>query len=94
MNSSIAVADGQTIALAGLIQTSVTKTDTGIPVLKDIPYAGYLFKSNSVTKDRTELLLLITPHVVRDPSSARAVTDEIRRKLSVLTTPEPRAAAR
>jgi general secretion pathway protein D len=88
VNTSIGVHDGQTIALGGLIQTSVTKSDTGIPYLGDIPYLGYLFKSHTVNRSRTELLLLITPHVLRDADNATAITDEIRRKLPLITQPQ------
>ena len=95
VNSSIAVQDGQTIALAGLIQTSVTKSDTGIPVLGDIPYLGNLFKTHSVTKARTELVLLLTPHVIRNPETARAITDELRLKFPLLApAPQPGHGAR
>jgi general secretion pathway protein D len=84
VNSAIAVQDGQTVALAGLIQRSVNKSDTGIPFLDEMPYLGYLFKSHSVNTSRTELILLLTPHILRDPDSAAAVTDDIRRKLPLV----------
>ena len=88
VNSSVAVQDGQTIALAGLIQTSVTKSDTGIPILGDIPYLGYLFKTHSVSKARTELVLLLTPHVIRNPETARAITEELQQKFPLLSPPQ------
>jgi len=84
VNSAIAVGDGQTIVLAGLIQTSTTRSDTGIPYLMNIPGLGFLFKSHSFTKDHTELLLLLTPHVIRDQLSAGAISDEVRRKVPLV----------
>ena len=89
INSSVSVQDGQTIALGGLIQDSRTDSKGGIPLLKDIPYLGVLFSTRNLTTSRTELLVLITPHVVRDRESARAVTDELRTKLPLLTGPLP-----
>jgi general secretion pathway protein D len=89
INSSVSVQDGQTIVLGGLIQDSRTDTKSGIPILKDIPYLGVLFSLRNLSTSRTELLVLITPHVVRDRESARAVTDELRSKLPLLTSPLP-----
>jgi general secretion pathway protein D len=79
--SSVAVADGETIALGGLFSNQVSRTKNGIPLLQDIPYLGYLFTSTTDSVSRDELLVLITPHVVDDIKKARAVTDELRHKL-------------
>src|SRR5262249_46638536 len=62
--SSIAVQDGQTIALGGLIRDKDTQEKTGIPYLNDIPYLGFLFGNTNGEHDRTELLVLLTPRVV------------------------------
>jgi general secretion pathway protein D len=87
--SSVSVQDGQTIALGGLIQDNRTVGKSGIPILMDIPYLGALFGVRTVSNKRTELIVLITPHVVRDRNSARAVTEELRGKLPLLTGPLP-----
>jgi general secretion pathway protein D len=84
--SSIAVQDGQTIALGGLISDSRTKSRTGVPLLSDIPVIGALFSSTSINSTRTELIVLITPHVVRDQKSAQDVTEEFRAKLPLIRT--------
>jgi general secretion pathway protein D len=86
LNTTVTIADGQTVALGGLIKDSRSKSKNGIPVLQDIPGFGWLFGTRNNTLTRTELIALITPHVVRDPASARAVTDELQRKLP-LTVP-------
>ena len=86
VNSSIAIADGQTIALAGLISDTRSHTKSGIPLLQDIPYLGALFSITSNSSSRNELIVLITPHVVRNSLSADAVTQELRQKLP-LTVP-------
>lgn len=84
ISSSIAVQDGQTIALGGLISDSRSKSRTGIPWLGDLPVAGALFSTTSDNITRTELLVLITPHVVRDEKSAADATDELRAKLPLM----------
>lgn len=81
ISSMIAVQDGETIALGGLIREKTTETDVGVPLLKDIPILGALFSKTSNKVERTELLILITPRVVGDRQDARAVTDELRRRL-------------
>ena len=89
LNSSVSVGDGQTIALGGLIRDARSRGKNGIPILQDIPYLGWLFGTRDNSSSRTELIALITPHVVRDPASARAVTEELQRKLP-LTLPVTR----
>ena len=79
--SRVVVQDGQTVGLAGLIQDSLTKSNGGIPWLKDIPILGLLAGQQNNTRNRTELLVLITPHVVHDQRDARALTEDLREQL-------------
>jgi general secretion pathway protein D len=65
LTTQIAIKDGWTGVLGGLIGNNYSKSNAGIPFLKDIPILGSAFQSNSVGGDRTELLLLITPYIVR-----------------------------
>ena len=51
---------------------------TGVPLLSEIPILGNLFKTTTDATRRTELLVLLTPRVVRDRHDARVVTDELR----------------
>lgn len=80
----VTVTSGETMVLAGLIQDTNVTGSAGVPLLSKIPLIGGLFGSQSLTKKRTELVLLITPTVVTSPEDARAVTDEIRKKLPSL----------
>lgn len=66
LSTQIAVRDGWTGVLGGLIGNNYTKVNTGVPFLKDVPVIGSAFQSNRVTGSRTELLLLITPYIVRN----------------------------
>jgi len=81
VESRVVVQDGQTIGLAGLIQDSVTKSNQGVPFLKDVPDIGALFGQQTNTRTRDELLVLITPHVVRDQRDALAFTEDLREQL-------------
>ncbi len=81
LSSTVAVRDGETIALGGLIKDGKTDNKTGVPLLQDIPYLGEIFRSTENQGSRTELLVLITPHVVESLEKARDVTRELRRKL-------------
>ena len=84
IRSIVSVQSGETVALGGLIRERSTEGVSGIPVLKDIPLLGNLFKTTVQDAQRTELLVLITPRVVRGAAQARAVTDELRKRLTIL----------
>ena len=81
ITSSVAVQDGETVVLGGLISDSRTFSKNGVPYLQDIPVLGNLFRDTGDNKGRTELMVMITPHVVDSTDKARKVTDELRRKL-------------
>jgi general secretion pathway protein D len=78
ITSRVVVQDGQTIGLAGLIRDNDSRGNQGIPWLKDIPILGALAGLQNNSRVRTELLVLITPHVIRDQSDARALTEDMR----------------
>jgi general secretion pathway protein D len=81
IRTRVAIQDGQTIGLAGLIRDTDAEGNQGIPLVKDIPLLGSLVSSQSNTRTRTELLVLITPHVVRDQRDARALTEDLRNQM-------------
>ena len=68
--AKVAVKDGETIILGGLIRTARTKSVSGVPVLKDIPGLGALFRTTSESPQRKELMVLIRPTVLPTPQSA------------------------
>lgn len=84
IQSTIAVQSGDTVALGGLIRDDQNESVSGIPLLSDIPILGNLFKTTSNVKERTELLVLITPRVVRNRGDAQKVTDELRSRLRAI----------
>lgn len=77
----VAVQDGQTVGMAGLIRDNVSQGNSGLPFIKDIPVIGTLFSTQANSRMRTELLVLITPHVVHDQRDARALTEDLRSQL-------------
>ena len=81
VNSRVVVQDGQTIGLAGLITDSASANNGGIPWLKDVPILGLLAGNQNNSRQRTELLILITPHVIHDQRDARALTEDLRDQL-------------
>jgi general secretion pathway protein D len=82
--TSVIIKNGQTIAIGGLIDTKKNKTHSGIPLLSKIPLLGNLFKFTSLTKDRTELVILLTPRVISNNADALSATDDLEYKLSGL----------
>ncbi|KRE94885.1 type II secretion system protein GspD [Frateuria sp. Soil773] len=82
--TQVAVQSGQTVLLGGLIQQDEGKTDTGVPGLNRIPLLGRLFGSTNRHRNRTELIVLITPRVIASSDDARQVTDEYQRKFESL----------
>lgn len=84
ITSSVAVQDGETVTLGGLISKQDNSTKSGIPYLAEVPVLGNLFRDTTKGFTRTELLVLITPHVVDNVQKARAVTAELRHKLPLV----------
>ena len=67
--TEVELRDGQTFAIAGLIDNSVTQTMNKVPGIGDVPVLGLLFKSRAYQKNATELVVMITPHIVRRDST-------------------------
>jgi general secretion pathway protein D len=84
VSTQVAVQSGQTVLLGGLIQQNNTDSDTSVPYLGRIPGLGWLFGTNSKSKGRTELIVLITPRVITSNSQSRQVTDDYRQQMQLL----------
>ena len=81
VTSRVVIADGQTVGLAGLISDTSNRNNSGMPWLKDIPLLGMLGGNQTNTRNRTELLILITPHIIHSQSEAYALTEDLREQL-------------
>ena len=76
------VHDGETLVIGGLIGERKSRTRSGIPYLMDIPVVGRFFGTTSDETRRTELIMLITPHVIRNQNESRYVTEEFKAKIN------------
>ena len=72
--TSIVVKDKETVIIGGLIQDNEQETINKIPFLGDIPLLGWLFKSKSKTRNKTNLMILLTPHIVKDAADLAEMT--------------------
>jgi pilus assembly protein CpaC len=75
--TELELANGQTFAIAGLMNNSMTQTLSKVPGIGDIPILGYLFRSKAARKDQTELVVMITPQILEQGSFG--VTDRLPR---------------
>jgi general secretion pathway protein D len=87
VKTTVVVNDGEVLALGGMIQNQKSKTSSQVPLLGDIPGIGNLFANKDNSIQKTELIILITPRVVRDGAESREVTEEYRRKISGVYMP-------
>jgi pilus assembly protein CpaC len=78
MDTHVEVKDGQTFAIAGLLQSQTRDNINKFPILGDIPVLGVLFRSSQYQKNETELVTLVTPHLVKPmaPGAGRLPTDK------------------
>ncbi|MCU0910463.1 MAG: type II secretion system secretin GspD [Rhodobacteraceae bacterium] len=81
IETSVVVTDGQTIALGGLIEESRNRTNSKVPGAGDVPVLGALFRNRNDRIGRTELLVLITPRVIRNGHESQAITGELRQRI-------------
>jgi general secretion pathway protein D len=84
IGSKVAVRSGETIVLGGLIRDNSTVGRTGIPFLSDIPIVGNLFGTSSKNSGRTELLVMITPRVVRSDTEIKDLANDVRERMKGL----------
>lgn len=82
ISTTVAIDDGESLVLGGLIRETTDRAQAKVPLLGDIPVLGALFRDTNDKDIRTELIVIITPRVVRNSEEARRVTDEYRGRLS------------
>jgi len=92
IGSKVAVRAGETLVLGGLIRDNSTIGNSGVPGLKDIPILGGLFGQQTNNGTRTELLVVITPQVVRTSDEIREVSADLRSRMQSLPMPEAAVA--
>jgi len=80
VKTKVVVKDQSTIVIGGLIQDRISTSVSKVPLLGDIPLLGYLFRDTSTQKQKTNLLLLLTPHIIRDESDFHRILEDKQRE--------------
>jgi general secretion pathway protein D len=93
VTTEVVARSGESILLAGLISERKNDNSAKVPGFGDIPGIGYLFRSDSKSKERTELVVLITPRVIEDPKEWNEIRMGMQGALQNIELPEPHAAA-
>ena len=81
VKTQVVVNDSESLMLGGLVKNQTGISAAQIPVAGDVPIVGSLFKDKANVIDKQELIIMITPHVVRSLSEGREITEEYKRKL-------------
>ncbi|MBW6503377.1 type II secretion system secretin GspD [bacterium] len=79
--TTVLVKSGDTVIIGGIIQDSVTKNVSKIPLLGDIPLLGYLFRFTSDQKKKTNLLIMLTPHIIQEPGELSKPLEDRQRQM-------------
>lgn len=79
--TSVLVQNGETVVIGGMMQETFNNLERKVPLLGSIPILGNLFKFTSVTRRKTNLLIFLTPHVIRTPDDMSRVTGDHQRKM-------------
>jgi general secretion pathway protein D len=84
VSSKVAVRSGESIVMGGLIQEKASTGRGGVPILQDVPVLGSLFSTTTNNGNRTELIVIITPRVVRSDIDIREVSEDLRDRMKGL----------
>jgi len=84
--TSVVVKDKQTLVIGGMIRETTGEDRSGVPFFYKIPIIGWLFGANAKSTSKTELLILLTPHVVASDKEARLITEEYKKRIRKLQT--------
>ena len=79
--TTVVVQNGQTVVIGGIIKNKTGKSGTGLPFLSKVPLISYLFGYTADSYDKTELIIMLTPHVVKNMGEAAAMTEEYKEKM-------------
>jgi general secretion pathway protein D len=84
ISTTVSIRDGETMALGGLIRDSQTRGRGGVPILKDVPLMGELFSTANDRGEKTELLIFLTPRIIRNLETARDATRDLQEQMGTL----------
>ncbi|MGN8198318.1 type II secretion system secretin GspD [Salinisphaera sp. RV14] len=85
VQTDLSAPNGDTVVLGGLIKRNQSTSNSGVPLLKDLPGIGALFRTRNQSDDRTELLVLLTPHILSHASGLQSVTQALRNRFPGLS---------
>ena len=71
--TTLTVKDGETIVIGGLVRSRITRSETKVPILGDIPLLGLLFRTRGDHMEKSNLILILTPHIIRDSTDLRRI---------------------
>lgn len=94
ISTTVAVQDGDVVALGGLIRNTLTVDKNGLPIVSQIPILGALFGNHGRTRDKTELIVLIKTRVIRSSSEAQAMTQELQSRIQIEPPEKPSTKSR
>jgi len=80
-STSVLVKNGDTVILGGMMQETVSNNESRVPLLGSIPILGNLFKFSSISRKKTNLLIFLTPHIIKSPEDMFEVTTENQQKM-------------
>jgi general secretion pathway protein D len=86
LHTEVVLKDNQVLVMGGLMRTDTLVSNEGIPVLKDIPWVGKLFGTDTETSKKTELMIFITPHVISSDKDSNFITKQFQRRLGSFKT--------
>ena len=89
ISTSLTLRDGGSLLMGGLISGNQSAGLTGVPLLSDLPVLGRLFRADSLTEDRTELMVMVTPYVVADHEEGWELTRQVQEQLGLHRDREP-----
>jgi general secretion pathway protein D len=84
ISTSLSLRDGASVMLGGLMSETRNSGETGVPILKDVPGLGQLFRTNTMSTRKTELLVIITPYIIDGDEDSRAITNSFRSRFPTL----------
>lgn len=82
IRNTVLAENGRTVVLGGLIDSNIQESITKVPVLGDIPLLGWLFKKKTSSEHKTNLLVFITPHIIKDSDDLSEVTDKAQKAMN------------
>jgi general secretion pathway protein D len=88
--TSVAVKDNQTVVISGLMQERDEESVTKLPILGDIPVLGFLFKQKTTSKTKTNLLVFLTPHIVKEADSLVQITKDKQKEFAASNNQYPK----